>query len=486
MTNERATSRRRVILGIAITAATGACITISAIDAQDSSTDARPSPSQGPQNAHAPAERAAIADAARIGNAFAAVAEQVSPSVVSIRVEARVDAASLGLPPGLVPGLSPDAEQIVQGGASGFVFSEDGAIVTNGHVVNHATRIRVRLRDGRELPATVVGIDHATDLAVVHVDAHGLTPLRLANPDQQRVGQFVVAIGSPFGLDTTVTAGVLSATGRGGFGINEIEDFIQTDASINPGNSGGPLVNLGGEVVGVNSVVVGRGQGIGFAIPADMVSSVASQLLAHGRVRRAWIGVGFQPLTSELANELGVGERGGALVNEIVPGGPGAAAGLEPGDVVQSIDGTPIHEARELSRDVLRQTIGSEVRLQVLRGGRTRDVRVRTAERPEASEASTPPPPPDHEEGFGVAWLGLTPEIARELRHEGTQGVVVARVLPGSAADRAGLSQGDIVVEADRNAVGSPAEVERALADGHALLRVARGSHTFFTVLQQQ
>jgi serine protease Do len=486
MTHEPLTRRQRGLarFAAALSLVAVGCVALSmpTLDAQDAATEPRAS-----ANATTPAERGAIEDAARVGRAFASLAARVSPSVVSIRVEARVDAASLGLPSGLFSGMPGDGEQIVQGGASGFLITDDGAIVTNGHVVEHATRIRVRLQDGRELPADLVGIDHATDLAVIRVAARGLTPLRLADPEQQQVGQWVVAIGSPFGLDTTVTAGVLSAKGRGGLGINEIEDFVQTDASINPGNSGGPLVNLDGEVVGVNSVIVGRGQGIGFAIPSDIVQTVSSQLLAHGRVRRAWIGVGFQELTSELASEIGLGERRGALVSEVVEGGPAANAGIEPGDVVISIDGTPVRESRELMREVLRRSIGSDVRLEILRGGRTRDVRVTTGERPETSEPEEAPPPQHREEaGFGAAWLALTPDIARQLGHQGTNGVVVAQVIPGSPADRAGLRRGDIVVDADSHVVRSPSDVERELADGHALLRVERGSHAFFAVVQRE
>jgi serine protease Do len=494
-------ARRRALisllaLGLALG---GAGATTSVLSAQTTERAASPgaaSPgttSTGtPPGATTPAEERAIADAERVGTAFAAVAEQISPSVVSIRVEARAERSPMQELPFRFFGPGGDGgEQIIQGGGSGFVIRADGAILTNRHVVENATRIRVVFQDGRDLPATVVGIDRATDLAVLRVNARGLAPLRFADMGRQRVGQWVVAIGSPFGLDTTVTAGVLSALGRGGLGMNEIEDYVQTDASINPGNSGGPLVNLDGEIVGVNSMVLGRGQGIGFAIPADLARNVADQLLQHGVVRRAWIGVGFQELTPELAADFGVGERRGALVNEIVPGGPSARAGLEIGDVIVAIDGTPVRESRDLMRQVLRRPIGSEVRLDVIRGGRARAIQLRTAERPDAGRdaeerAVQPARPPRADAGWGVELVPLTRDIAQQLGHRGTAGAVVARVREGSPADRAGLARGDVIVEADRRAVGSPADVERAVADGRALLRTARGERSYYTVLTRE
>jgi Do/DeqQ family serine protease len=440
--------------------------------------------------------QAAIADAARVGHAFATIAERVSPSVVSIRVE--VPASRRGmvqqLPYGIFPGGPRDGEEpIIQGGGSGFVISEDGAILTNRHVVENASRIRVHFQDGRDLPATIVGVDRATDLAVLRVQARGLRPLRFANMEEQRVGQWVVAIGSPFGLDTTITAGILSATGRGGLGMNEIEDYLQTDASINPGNSGGPLVNLDGEVVGINTMIVGRGQGIGFAIPADMGQSVAEQLLAHGRVRRAWIGVGFQELTPELASDFGVGEhRGGALVNEVVPGGPAARAGIRNGDVIVGIEGNSVRESRDLMRQVLRRPVGASMRLDVVRGGRPVQLTLTTTERPDAEReesqelgASTPSPARS-DEGWGLQLTPVTPQLARQIGYAGRNGAVVVHVRQGSPGDRAGLGRGDVIIEADRQAVRSPSEVEEAVRDGRALLRVQRGDRSFYAVLERE
>ncbi len=438
----------------------------------------------------------AIADATRVGHAFAAIAERVSPSVVSIRVE--VPASRQGmvqqLPYRIFPGGPRDEEEpIIQGGGSGFVISEDGAILTNRHVVENASRIRVRFQDGRDLPATIVGVDRATDLAVLRVEARGLRPLRFANMDEQRVGQWVVAIGSPFGLDTTITAGILSATGRGGLGMNEIEDYLQTDASINPGNSGGPLVNLNGEVVGINTMIVGRGQGIGFAIPADMGHSVAEQLLAHGRVRRAWIGVGFQELTPELAADFGVREqRGGALVNEVVPGGPAAHAGIRMGDVIVGIEGTSVRESRDLMRQVLRRPVGASMRLDVIRGGRPVQLTLTTTERPDAEReeprdlGTTTPRPARGDESWGLQLSPVTPQLARQIGFTGRDGAIVVHVRQGGPGDRAGLGRGDVIVEADHHAVRSPTEVEEAVRDGRALLRVQRGGRSFYAILERE
>ncbi|UJR83816.1 trypsin-like peptidase domain-containing protein [Sandaracinus amylolyticus] len=492
----RSRRRRARLAALGITLALGGSAAAVSVSAQEAPRATQPQTAAEPPPIPQPQAQAAIADAERVGTAFAAVAERISPSVVSIRVEARIDPREQmqQLPFGMFPGMPQegDDERIVQGGGSGLVISADGAILTNRHVIENATRIRVRFQDGRELPATVAGVDRATDLAVLRVQARDLVPLRFANMERQRVGQWVVAIGSPFGLDTTVTAGVLSATGRGGIGMNEIEDYIQTDASINPGNSGGPLVNLDGEVVGINTMIIGRGQGIGFAIPADMAERVAQQLLAEGRVRRAWIGVGFQELTPELAADFGVGSRRGALVNEIVPNGPAARAGVQSGDVIVAVEGVPVRESRDLMRHVLRRPIGASVRIDVMRAGRAVQLALTTAERPDPRD-TTPQElggrdaRPTRDDGtWGLSLLPLTPQLAREVGHAGPQGAVVARVRQGSPAERAGLERGDVIVEADRGAVRGPGEVENAARDGRALLRVARGERSFFTVMHRE
>ena len=272
--------------------------------------------------------QASTAEAKRLSEGFVAVADHASPSVVQIDVTARDEKADLL---SHFFGRNGRDEPVARGMGSGVVFTPDGAILTNNHVVEEALTINVRLRDGRYLPGRLVGRDPATDLAVVKVDATGLTPAKFADSDAARVGEWVVAIGSPFGLGYTVTAGVLSAKGRGGLGMNAIEDYLQTDASINPGNSGGPLCNLQGDVLGINTMIVGRGQGIGFAVPSNLAQRVAGQILKTGHVSRAWLGVSVQDVTPEIATAMHLSPGAGALVNNVAADGPAFKANLRAG-----------------------------------------------------------------------------------------------------------------------------------------------------------
>src|SRR3954469_9425953 len=259
-------------------------------------TLASPALADPPAPQPAPQAAAARAEAAKLSDAFVSVAERVSPSVVQIDVTARDENPDQI---GRLFGKNQDSP-IARGTGSGVVFTADGAILTNNHVIDHALTINVRLRDGRLLPAKLLGRDPATDLAVVKVEATGLSAAKFGDSDASRVGEWTVAIGSPFGLGYTVTTGVLSAKGRGGLGMNQIEDYLQTDASINPGNSGGPLCDLDGRVLGINTMIVGRGTGIGFSVPSNLARRVAEQIVKKGKVERAWIGVGVQDLTPEL------------------------------------------------------------------------------------------------------------------------------------------------------------------------------------------
>jgi Do/DeqQ family serine protease len=434
-----------------------------------------------------------LATAASLGEAFSTVAERVSPSVVTLRVEA-VQSAPQQHPFGGFFGMpfggSDGAPRVMQGGGSGVIIRPDGLILTNNHVVQNAQRIDVVLRDGRVLRGEVAGTDPATDLAVVRVEATGLPAARFATSDDARVGEWVVAIGAPFGLDYTVTTGVLSAKGRGGLGANEIEDYLQTDASINPGNSGGPLVNLRGEVLGINTMILGRGAGIGFAIPSDLARLVANQIADHGEVRRAWIGVGFQELTPELASHFGTDHRGGALISHVVPNGPAARAGLRAGDVVVSVAGEAVRQSSDLLRRVIRTPVGQSMQVEYLRAGRSHTAQLRTGARPDSDRAaarvradrdSVPSSTRDH----GVRVQDLTPAIRRQIGYQGDGSVVVRSVASGSPAARAGLRPGDVIVEADRHPVRSSRDVSAKLADGQALLRVDRGEGSFFAVVDR-
>jgi Do/DeqQ family serine protease len=279
------------------------------------------------------------------------------------------------------PGQRPEFRQPSLG--SGVIIDRRGLVLTNFHVIKGADEITVKLSDKREYRGRVMGVDPKTDLAVLRVEAdHDLTVAALGDSDALRVGEWAIAIGNPFGLDQTVTVGVISATGRSEVGLATYENFIQTDASINPGNSGGPLINLKGQVVGINTAIVAAGQGIGFAIPINMVKRVVDQLVEKGKVVRGWLGVGLQPLSAELAQTLGV-TAGGALVASTVPGGPGAAAGLLPQDVIVAYEGAPVEDYRHLQRLVAETAAGKTVKLQVLRKKQKIDVTLKVAETPD-------------------------------------------------------------------------------------------------------
>src|SRR5437667_1526372 len=272
---------------------------------------------------------------------------------------------------------------------SGVIVDAKGYVLTNNHVIENAQDITVRLSDGRKFTAKLVGRDPKTDLAVLKVDAPALLPVaELGDSDQLRVGQWAIAIGNPFGLDRTVTVGIVSATARNRVGVATYENFIQTDASINPGNSGGPLLNLDGKVIGINTAIVAAGQGIGFSIPINEAKAVMAQLIAKGRVVRGWLGVVIQDLTDELASSFGVREREGVLVADVMKGGPAETAGLRPGDVVVELDGTRIHEVPDLQRHIANVAPGQRVRLRVVREGAPQRVTVTVAEMP--GEEPTP------------------------------------------------------------------------------------------------
>ena len=441
----------------------------------------------------AQAQPAPISVAEGLETAFTQVAESVSSSVVAIRIESRRKLTNPfgGFPFGDFFGVPEGREQyqIQRGTGSGVVIRADGYILTNKHVVEGASRVEVVFRDGTHLQGKTIGVDDATDLAVVRVESpQKLKAAAFADSSRAKPGQWVVAIGSPFGLDYTVTVGVVSAVGRAGMGANEIEDYLQTDASINPGNSGGPLVNLRGEVLGINTMIVGQGTGIGFAIPSNLARVVSEQLIAGGAVHRAFIGVGFQELTQELATHFGVTGVGGALVSSIVPNSPAERAGLQAGDVIVSVDGQHIRQSRDLQRALLQRQVGAKVTLGVVRDKKERSVTLVTQEKPNlargAQERSGQSPRAAASD-LGLELEPLTTKLAARLGYSGKQGAIVAGVQRGSAAERAGLRSGDLVLEADRKPVQAPADVAAALGDGKALLRIQRGTDTSYVVLSK-
>jgi S1-C subfamily serine protease len=426
---------------------------------------------------------ASQAEVRKLSDAFVGVAERVSPSVVQIDVTVRDDAQD-GLLRWL--GASADSSPVSRGMGSGVVFTPDGAIVTNNHVIENALTINVHLRDGRFLPGRLIGRDPATDLAVIKVDAQGLVAARFADSDAMRVGEWMVAIGSPFGLGYTVTTGVLSAKGRGGLGMNAIEDYLQTDAGINPGNSGGPLCNLDGQVVGINTMVVGRGSGIGFAVPSNLARRAAEQILRIGHVERAWLGVTVQDLTPDLAGAMKLDPRAGALVNMVAEGGPGAKAQLHPGDVLASVGGKPVHDSHEFVREVLAHDVGQALAIEVLRNGQRYGATVNVVARPEAPIAPVPAQQASVPQvGFGMALRDLAPQQAQQLGLASRPVAVVTSVSPGSSADRSGVKPGDVVVEADGKSEPTSAEVQVAAADGMLVLRLKRGESQFYAAVKR-
>jgi Do/DeqQ family serine protease len=427
--------------------------------------------------------QASTAEAKRLSEGFVAVAERASPSVVQIDVTARDEQADVL---SRFFGHAGGEEPVARGMGSGVVFTPDGAVLTNNHVVEQALTISVRLRDGRYLPARLVGRDPATDLAVVKVDATGLTPAKFADSDAARVGEWVVAIGSPFGLGYTVTAGVLSAKGRGGLGMNAIEDYLQTDASINPGNSGGPLCNLQGEVLGVNTMIVGRGQGIGFAVPSNMAQRVANQILKTGHVSRAWLGVAVQDVTPELATAMHLTPGAGALVNNVAPDGPAHRANMRPGDIIATVAGHAVHDGHDLVRETIAHEVGQSVQLEIVRGGQHYGAAVTLSERP---ERPVEPAPVQQQaaphQGMGLIVRDLGPQQAAQMNLPAKPLPIVTQVAAGSAADRAGLRVGDVIVEANGTADPTSAQVADLARAGALVLRVKRNDAYFYAALKK-
>jgi serine protease Do len=435
-----------------------------------------------PSNTNPAHIQAAQSEARKLSDAFVAVAEKVGSSVVQIEVTARDESSDPASQFFRRNGDTP----IARGLGSGVIFTTDGAIVTNNHVIDNALTINVRLRDGRYLPAKLVGRDPATDLAVIKIDAQNLTAAKFADSDQARVGEWVVAIGSPFGFTYSVTAGVLSAKGRSGLGMNAIEDYLQTDASINQGNSGGPLCDLDGRVLGINSMILGKGQGIGFALPSNMVRRVAEQLVKNGHVVRAWIGVGIQDITPELGAALKVDPHAGALVNQVSDGGPGAHANLKPGDVIASVGGKPVHDSHELIREVMSHEVGDNVALEIVREGKHYGAQATLTARPEPAAQALPVQQQNvPQSGLGFSVRELPPDQARELNMPQKSLPIVTTVVPGSPADRAGIKVGDVIVEADGKVEPNPRELQDAAKDGQVVLRLRRRDQAFYAALKR-
>lgn len=369
------------------------------------------------------------------------------------------------------------------GVGSGVIIDPSGIILTNNHVVEGADQVRIKTADETEYDAEVLGSDPDTDVAVLRIkNPKGkLTAATLGTSDALRVGDFVVAIGNPFGLELTVTSGIISAKARV-IGAGPYDDFLQTDAAINPGNSGGPLFDLGGKVVGINTAIVATGSGIGFAVPIDLVKALLPQLQEKGRVVRGFLGVGVQDLTPELAKAMNLPTSKGALVAQVQRDAP--ARKLEPGDVVTGLDGQAVTNASELTRRVAQLPPGRTVKLQVLRRGKQQTVEVKLGERPGADQNKREQPSKGGEGALGLQIQPVPPELRRELGVSG--GVMISGVQAGSRAEQAGLQPGDVILEANRKAVNKPEDLinaAKAAGKNALLLRVARGDAAVFIVV---
>jgi serine protease Do len=386
---------------------------------------------------------------------------------------------------------------------SGVIVNPSGYILTNSHVIDNATEVKVSLSDKRELPGKIIGIDPGTDVAVIRVNADHLQTLPFADSSKVEVGDICLAVGNPFGLGQTVTMGIVSATGRGGLGIEDYEDFIQTDASINPGNSGGALVNVRGELIGVNTAILspsGGNLGIGFAVPSNMVRTVMDQIITTGKVTRGYLGVTIQDITPDLVKALKLQTSHGALIGDVDPNGPAAKSGLQSGDVVLEINGKGINDSRELRLMVGAMKPSSQISMRILRSGESRNVSLTLGEMPIPKEtvSNNPPPPPAREKPsapeqprIGVAVTEVTPEIAKELKMPAsTKGIVIGEVEDGSSASEAGLEIGDIVAEVDRKPVKTVTDFRNAITNHTSsdpiLLLINREGHSRFVAVQRR
>ena len=430
---------------------------------------------------------------------FSDLAEKVKHGVVNVQVNKKVKVKGLegfGVNPfgernpfedffGPFGGFDNNVPERKQRGiGSGLIISQDGYILTNNHVIEGAEEIKVKLANGKEFTGEIIGRDPKTDLALVKIDAKDLQPLKLGNSDDLKVGEWVMAVGSPFGLEQTVTAGIVSAKGRV-IGSGPYDNFIQTDASINPGNSGGPLINMEGEVVGINTAIIASGQGIGFAIPIDMAKEITPQLQKTGRVTRGLLGVIIQDLTPELAQSLGLEKSKGALVSQVTPDGPADKAGIKQGDVIVNFDGKQINDSHDLPRVVASTPVGKTVQIRVLRDGKEIGLR---AEIVEMEDEKPVQPRSVGPQSLGITVQNLTPQIAQKLGLEKAEGIVITAVEPASPAEEALLQPGDVILSVNRNQVKNVDDfekmIEKTTKGDSILLLVQRGQSALFVVLK--
>ena len=458
--------------------------------------DAAPTPSVAPAAAEAGKDVVH-----QLNNAFAKVFDTVAPSVVIIEVTKKnepgenpaLDEFLFQNPPDGNPRRNQPNIQPPQSEGSGFIVRPDGYIFTNNHVLDGAERIDVKLKDGREFQAKIVGTDEKTDMAVIKIEANGLTAVRLGDSDAARVGQFAFAIGAPFKLDYTFTYGVISGKGRSKLVANggySIIDYIQTDASINPGNSGGPLCDIDGNVIGMNTLINGLNRGLGFAIPVNLANEIGQQLIAGKKIIRPWLGIKIETLGDNPSiRDLFKGLDKGVVVQTIVADAPAYKSDLRPFDVITQVDGTAVASDTQLQREVLKKKVGQNIDLTVWRKGQTLKIPVTAGELPSeigrVSNVITPSiPKPEDSNKFGLQVQELTKDVAARLKLETTQGVIVTDVADNSLASAQGIERDDVITEVDSKVVTNVATFREALnkADprkGVLLYLDRKGSKTF-------
>lgn len=452
----------------------------------------------------------ARAFADQLSDLFESASDKVSPSVVPIFSEQEVKVSSpFGSPEdpfrdffgddffkhffGQVP--QGDQKQTVHGLGSGVIVSSDGYILTNNHVVNGADKLTVVMPDQKKYSAKVVGTDPQTDVAVIKIDAKDLLAVNLGNSDDVKVGQWVIAVGNPFQLLHTVTAGIISAKGRSNVGLADYEDFIQTDASINPGNSGGALADLDGNVIGINTAISspsGGNVGIGFAIPINMARNVMDELIKKGKISRGYLALLPQDIDENLVKAMKLKSTEGALVGDVTPDGPADKAGIKSGDVIIAFNGKQVKNSTDLRNLVAAAEPGSAAKITLVRDGREMNITVTLGERPRGRGGREPQeevrPEEQSSKKLGLSIQTLTPDIAQQLSYQNDHGVVVTDVASGSPAEDAELQQGDLIKEVNRVAVRTVQDFDRAirhLGSGDSIaLRVRRGQNTFYAAIQ--
>jgi len=451
--------------------------------------------------------------AKELSNAFSAAAKEAMPAVVSIKVEKSVDVApmmGLSAPDGNNDPFSPFGDEFLRkffgdrvpqnrtpqkyrqrGQGSGFIISEDGYVLTNNHVVGDVDKITVELQDGRKFEnARLIGTDPASEVALIKIDGHNFPVLPMGDSDKMLIGDWVVAIGNPFGLRETVTVGVVSAVGRSNVHIAAYEDFIQTDAAINPGNSGGPLINLDGQVIGINTAIFSQSggyMGIGFAIPINMARDIEQQLKAHGKVTRGYLGIYGQDLTKNMAELLQLKGTQGVVVASVEKGSPAEKAGLQSHDVLLEMDGKKIDSYDSFRNGVAMLAPDTDVKFLVMRDGKTRQITVTLGERPSEVAQGRSNEQPQSQQRLGITVQTVTKDLSEQFGYPLGKGVIVTGVAPGSPAEEAGIQAGDLIQSVNRTTTNSIDEFTHALAQTHGgkvLLLVRRGEYSQFIVLE--